>query len=176
MKYPIYITIMILIFSSCEKTKTKGEIQKIKNYSNVSDDTSKTKIENEKLTTFDSLEKVNNNIINASNDNIAKATVFLKTGDSTINLYSNINKEYKFFGYAKPNVNSERLILFSVFTNDVENNPFGCKFGAFYETSGIDNLKLKYISTNGNFVNAKIINNSNISTNVFFEKKWINIE
>jgi hypothetical protein len=60
-----------------------------------------------------------------------------------------------------------------VFTDDVENNPFGCKLGAYYETAGMDKLTLKFISSNGNFVKAVAIDKTNKSTIIYFEKKVI---
>ena len=81
-----------------------------------------------------------------------------------------------FFGYAKPDIKSERLLLLSVFTIDVENNPFGCRLGAYYDTGGMDELTLKYNSTTGDFVKATAIDKANNSTTIYFEKKWIEFE
>lgn len=133
---------------------------------------------NAEVLTFmtDSIDKANNESVVASGDNITKAFVFLKDGDSTINLIANIKKDHRIFGYVKPDVKSERLLLLSVFTNDVQNNPFGCKLGAYYDTRGMTELTLKYISTTGNFVKAAATNKANKSTTIYFEKKWIAFE
>jgi hypothetical protein len=124
----------------------------------------------------DSIDKANNESVIASGDNITKAFVFLKGGDSTINLTANIRQDHRIFGYAKPDINSERLLLLSLFANDVQNNPFGCKLGAYYDTGGMDALTLKYISTTGNFVKAAATDKTNKSTTIYFEKKWIEFE
>ena len=122
---------------------------------------------------LDSIEKVNNERIVASGVYITKAIIYLNEGDSTINLIANIRQDHRIFGYAKPDIKSERLLLLSVFTDDVENNPFGCKLGAYYETAGMDKLTLKFISSNGNFVKAVAIDKTNKSTIIYFEKKVI---
>ena len=156
----IYILILTIFFSACGQTNQKSD-------SRVN---TQTKVV---FTILDSIEKVNNERIVASGVDITKAIVFLKEGDSTINLIANIKQDHRFFGYAKPDIKSERLLLLSVFTDDVENNPFGCKLGAYYETAGMGELTLKFISSNGNFVKAVAIDKTNKSTIVYFEKKVI---
>jgi hypothetical protein len=63
-----------------------------------------------------------------------------------------------------------------VFTNDIKNNPFGCKLGAYYQTSNMDDITLKYISTTGDFIKAEAIDKTNKSTTIYFEKKWVEFE
>jgi 5-hydroxyisourate hydrolase-like protein (transthyretin family) len=110
-------------------------------------------------------------------EDLTKAYVRLSEGDSTIYVTANIRKDHRIFGYAKPNIKSEKLILFSVFTNDVEGNPFHCKLGAYYETSGYKEAVIKYLETVNTFVKAVVINNSaNEEIIIFFEKKWIELE
>lgn len=84
-----------------------------------------------------------------------------------------MRQDHRIFGYAKPDLNSDRLFLLSVFTNDVQDNPFQCKLGAYYETIGMKDLTIKYVSTIGNFVKAKATDNQNRATTIYFEKKWI---
>ena len=156
----IYILTLTLIISACGQTNQKSDSQV----------NTQTKVV---FTKLDSIEKVNNERIIASGVDITKAIVFLKEGDSAINLIANIRQDHRFFGYAKPDIKSERLLLLSVFTDDVENNPFGCKLGAYYETAGMGELTLKFISSNGNFVKAVAIDKTNKSTIVYFEKKVI---
>lgn len=175
MRKTIYILTLTLYISACGQTNSKSENQENKQTDTTADIT-KTNQATEKLTKLDNIEKVNNESVVSSGDNITKAFVFLKDGDSTINLTANIRQDHRIFGYAKPNINSERLLLLSVFTNDVENNPFGCKLGAYYDTGGMDELTLKYISTTGNFVKAAATDKTNKSTAIYFEKKWIEFE
>ncbi len=130
----------------------------------------------EHISMLDSIDKANNESVAASGDDITKAFIGLSRGDSTIHLTANIRQDHRIFGYAQPDINSERLLLLSVFTNDAENNPFGCKLGAYYQTNGMDGLTLKYLSINGNFVEATATDKSNHATTLYFEKKWIDFE
>lgn len=111
-----------------------------------------------------------------SDGGITKAFVSLSTGDSTIQLIANIRQDHRIFGYARPDTVSERLLLLSVFTEDVENNPFKCKLGAYYETSGMEDLILKYVATHDDYVVAHAIDKSDKKTPIYFEKKWIEFE
>ena len=160
MRKSIYILTSTILFFACGQSNQKKDSQV---------DTQAKVV----FTKLDSIEKVNNERIVASGVYITKAIVFLKEGDSTINLIANIRQDHRIFGYAKPDIKSERLLLLSVFTDDVENNPFGCKLGAYYETAGMDELTLKFISSNGNFVKAVAIDKTIKSTIIYFEKKVI---
>ena len=172
----IYILTLTLLIGACGQTNPKSENYKNSEQSITAVDTTKQNQAAEKLTKLDSIDKENNESVVASGANITKAFVFLKDGDSTINLIANIRQDHRIFGYAKPDINSERLLLLSIFTNDVENNPFGCKLGAYYDTGGMGELTLKYISTTGTFVKAIATDNTNKSTTIYFEKKWIDFE
>lgn len=172
----IYILTLTLLICACEPTNPKSDHQENRVQALNFEDTTKANQLTEKLTKLDSIEKANNESIIASGDNITKAFVFLKDGDSTINLTANIRQDHRIFGYAKPAIKSERLLLLSVFTNDVEDNPFGCRLGAYYDTGGMDELTLKYNSTTGDFVKATAIDKANNSTTIYFEKKWIEFE
>jgi hypothetical protein len=124
---------------------------------------------------LDSIDKANNESVMASGDQVTRAFVSLKERDSTITLVPNMRQDHRFFGYAKPDVTSERLILLSIFTNDVENNPFGCQLGAYYGTSNLENIQLKYTATEGNFVKAVAVDKGGKATTLYFEKKWIEL-
>lgn len=172
----IYILTLTLLHCACGQTNSKAENQENSEQTITTLDTSQINQTIEKLTTLDSIEKANNESVVTSGDNITKAFVFLKDGDSTINLTANIKQDHRIFGYAKPDIKSERIILLSVFTNDVENNPFGCKLGAFYDTRSMNELTLNYITTIGNFVKATATSKTNNSTTIYFEKKWIDFK
>ncbi|HLK27281.1 MAG TPA: hypothetical protein VKT28_01775 [Puia sp.] len=65
---------------------------------------------------------------------------------------SNQNKEYRVFGYAYPNVASQKLICFSSYAGDVTANANGCPLGAYYDTGRMKITdKITYIATLGNF-------------------------
>jgi hypothetical protein len=171
-----YLLTFTFLICACGQTNNKSANQLNTEQTITAVNTTKPSQSTEKLSNLDSIEKENNESILASGDNITKAFVFLKDGDSSINLTANIRQDHRIFGYAKPDIKSERLLLLSVFTNDVENNPFGCKFGAYYDTNGMDELILKYNSTSGNFVKASAIDKANNSKTIYFEKKWIELE
>lgn len=127
--------------------------------------------------TLDSIGRVNNASIQLAGGEINRAHVFLKEKDSAIYLLANMRLDHRFYGYAQPDTKSEKLILFSIFTNDVKDNPFGLKLGAYYGTSGMaDNIQLKYIATQGNYIKAFGIQNNQETTVVYFEKKWIELK
>jgi hypothetical protein len=173
MRPAISIFIIITVVFGCEHKNTKAnsknscliDTNKVKSIGTVA-------IKN--ITWLDSIDQANGESVIASADNITKAVV--SVNDSSISLSANIRKDHRVFGYAKPNAISEKLILLSIFTNDVENNPFGCKLGAYYDTWEIKNLKLKYTTSAGNFIEAKAIDSSNKFTTVYFEKKWFSFE
>ena len=102
---------------------------------------------------------------------ISKAAI--NRQDSSFFVYGNIRKDYRIFGYERPDTNSKRMILFSVFTRDVENNPYKCKYGAFYQTASMDSLEIKYSSDTGSFVMTQLYINGRKADDIFFEKKWI---
>ncbi|WP_313183174.1 hypothetical protein [Sphingobacterium siyangense] len=112
-------------------------------------------------------------------DEVTKAYVKLTAKDSIIRLHSNIRIDHRFFGYEQADTQAKKLLLFSIFTNDVEHNPFQLKLGAYYDTSGLDSKgsKLKYVDTKGDFVQAKFIDSTDIPVcTIYFEKKWVEIE
>lgn len=123
---------------------------------------------------LDSIDRANQASVIASGDNITRA--YVSRQDSAINLRSNIRIDHRIFGYASPDTTAERLLLLSVFTNDVQNNPFGCKLGAYYDTGGMNDMHLKYLGTAGGFIKAAAINQSNEPTILYFEKKWVEFE
>lgn len=176
MRKTIYILTLTFLICACGHKSPGSEKQESSVRTITAVDTIKINQTTEKLTKLDRIEKENNESVFASGDNITKAFVFLKDGDSTINLTANIRQDHRIFGYAKPDIKSERLLLLSVFTNDVENNPFGCKLGSYYDTRGMNELTLNYVSTTGNFVKATATDKSNNSTIIYFEKKWIDLE
>ena len=89
-----------------------------------------------------------------------------------------MRKDHRLFGYEKANTNSRRLILFSIFTNDVEGNPYQLAYGAFYETMGMKGRVLKYMATEGKFIKAQLIDEEtkNVISAMYFEKKWFELD
>lgn len=66
----------------------------------------------------------------------AKAFILKQTGEFHLN--SDTNNEFTVFGYSNADTKSKKMILFSVFTNLVENNPSKCPLGSYYNTGGMN--------------------------------------
>lgn len=180
MKATIYIFSLTVLISSCGAADTQTKSVK-------ADSTVHTAIDTpayvphpapltKEVTTLDSIEAANNKSVLASGDDVTKAWVNLGRGDSTIHLQADIKKDHRFYGYAHPDIRSERLILFSIFTNDVSGNPFKCKLGAYYNMQESDSVSVKYLSTDNGFVKTTVTGKTNTPSIVYFEKKWIDIE
>jgi hypothetical protein len=137
MKNVIYILTSTLLMSACGQADSKKS-----EHSNIQPptlaDSLKVNENSINTTLLDSVDKANNESVITSGDNITKA--YVSASDSSISLASNMRQDHRIFGYEKPDTKSKRLLLLSVFTNDVENNPFGCELGAYYDTSGMEGL------------------------------------
>ena len=105
----------------------------------------------------------------SAGDKVTKANISLV--DSTFALRADMRKDHRIIGHAKPDINSQRLIIFSIFTDDVENNPFKCELGAYYDTEEMENIKLKFVENDSDFVKVIAIEEPNKVTPVFFLKK-----
>lgn len=105
------------MFYSCGQTNSNSA--KVSNHTNSIVDTNITKAHSN-LSKTDSIDKINNETIAKSGNDTNKAFVFLKDGDSTIYLTANMKLDHRIFGYSQPDIKSEKLLLLSVFTNDIE--------------------------------------------------------
>lgn len=169
MKYSITLLVAAFLLTACEqKTSTTSTA------SNATTDTAIIKTENKDslalIATLDSIDRTNNQSIIASGNDLTKA--YISTSDSSIFLTANIELSHRIFGYALPDIKSKRLLLLSVFTNDVEKNPFGCALGAYYDTGGMQNMILHFEGKSGDFIKVIVSDNSNKKTTVYFENKW----
>lgn len=103
-----------------------------------------------------------------------KATISL--GDSLLEVFPDIRSDYRVIGYAKPDICSRRQIVFSVFTRDVENNPYGCTYGAFYSTSsGYHDIAIKYTGKTKHFIKTQIFIKGQNMGELFFERRWVRV-
>ena len=109
-----------------------------------------------------------------SEDQLNKAEVSMK--DSLIRLAANMRLDHRIFGYEKPDTNSRKMILLSIFTSDVKGNPYQCPYGSFYETNEMDGLKLKFISDGDKFIEVNVKKEEVVLGKVFIDKKWIEFE
>ena len=68
-------------------------------------------------------------------------------------LVANIRQDHKFFGYSAPDTHSKKLILFSIFTSDVKDNPHKMPLGAYYGTNDLkQGDTISFVSEVGGFV------------------------
>jgi len=93
-----------------------------------------------------------------------------ETGELEYNF--SIRFDYVAFGYKNPNINSEKLFLLSIFTKDVENNPYQCKYGAYYNPSDFDGLNLKFDKIVGDFARLLIQKNNKTIDVIYMERKY----
>ena len=96
--------------------------------------------------------------------------------DSIFHVYNNIRADYRIIGYESPDTNSKKMVLFSVFTSDVEDNPFHCPYGSYYDTGSPIELVVKYTGKQGSFIVASISGGSKKPATIYFEKKWVEFE
>ena len=98
----------------------------------------------------------------------------INKSDNSFSLYMDKYDETPLiYGYKFPDLKSEKMICFSSFTSDVDNNPHKCVFGAYYTT--VD-LNIEYITIEGNFVKLKFKVNGKKDTLFYIEKKYIKFE
>ncbi|MBL7764627.1 MAG: hypothetical protein JNJ58_00915 [Chitinophagaceae bacterium] len=96
--------------------------------------------------------------------------------DSLITLKANSKKEHRLVGYESPNIKSTPLMLFSIFTAEVEGNPQHLAFGAYYETAGMGRMELKYLGNDGPFIKAALTMHNNLLTEMYFESTYFEFE
>jgi len=167
-KFALLLSLLILtLLYSCKqeaisKTKAISENVPVKN------DSVKKRIN------LDSLDKANSDEMTTEEEYWNK--IEIRSRDSLLFLNSQMRLDHRVFGYKKPNTKSERLIFLSVFTTDVEGNPFRCKYGSHYSTTLGDGRELKYVSTENNFVKTVLLDHKNVIDTLYFEKKWIEFE
>lgn len=96
--------------------------------------------------------------------------------DSTFHVYNNIRADYRIIGYERPDTSSRKMVLFSVFTSDVEGNPFRCPYGAYYDSALGAQLVIKYTAGLESFIQARISGLDRPSATVYFENKWVEFD
>lgn len=96
--------------------------------------------------------------------------------DSSISMTANMKKDHRIFGYKESDIHSEKVILLSIFTNEVEHNPFDCRYGSYYDTNGMRDIQLKYASTENDFLKIEILKKGKIIDEVYMLKKWFEFE
>ena len=115
MRQIFFAIVSILLISACEQTNSGTAIPIEKSDPVVIKKDTVPKVNYR--TDLDSREATNNASVKASGKKVTKA--YVSTQDSSIDLTANIRLDHRFFGYANPDIKSEKLLLFSVFTNDI---------------------------------------------------------
>lgn len=147
--------VLLLIFTSCKK-ETSTTDQK----------------ENHVTAALDSMDLDHAQRIRTSGNLISKAYIL----DSMLYLDANMRKDHRIFGYAQPDTLSERLLLLSVFTNDIEGNPFELPLGAHYELDMYKQIRIKYQDHDEDFLKAIATDSVGKKTTLYFERKWVQLE
>ncbi len=81
--------------------------------------------------------------------------------------------DYRIIGYQNPNTGSQKMILMSSFTNEVEDNPFGCKYGSYYDSGFMEDsgFLLMYKSDEGEFIKVTLLKDDVETDELFMEKR-----
>ncbi len=77
------------------------------------------------------------------------------------------------YGYETADISSKKMICFSSFTVDVENNPHKCVLGAYYTT---DDISIDYLVTEGDFVKLAFKEAGKSDVIFYIEKKFVKFE
>jgi uncharacterized protein YcfL len=131
------------------------------------------KVENLKTQKNTASQKKKTETIKVDEDNIQKATISKSYG--LISITANMKLDHRIFGFEKPNLNSKKMILISIFTNDVEKNSFNCPYGAYYDSHRMAHIKLKFKENIDEFSRVELTK-ENESKIIYFEKKWLEFE
>ena len=171
------IAVILILLTGCRNTSNETNEEKIP-------DTVKTKADGVTLTKQDNIpvkKIVKKDTIRNYKDTQMSEEFFQKAIidliDSSLTVYQNIRADYRIFGYQKPDTNSRKMIFFSVFTPDVEGNPYNCPYGSYYYSGAMENTQIKYIKNSGAFVKTHLIKDENtLLTPIYFLKDWVQFE
>lgn len=95
----------------------------------------------------------------------------------SFSLVANIREDHQIFGYAAATSRSKRLILFSVFTNDVKDNPYHCPLGAYYETSDLKSGDdIRFVSEGPTFIKLAFLDASHRTTFFYIKREFIRFD
>jgi len=76
-------------------------------------------------------------------------------------------------GFLLPDVESKKMICFSSYTSDVENNPYKCELGAYYDSSDVN---IEFVTIEGNFVKLKFKKEGDEDKFFYIEKEKIRFQ
>ena len=93
--------------------------------------------------------------------------------DSAVWLEADMKKDHRVFGYESASVKSAKLILFSIFTTDVENNRGRLRYGAYYQTSNMDGMQMKLLKLGKVFAEIALLRNDTLINRIYFHKQHV---
>lgn len=96
--------------------------------------------------------------------------------DSSITVYQNIRADYRVFCYKSPDTTSKKMLLFSVFTSDVKDNPYQCVYGSYYYSGAMQDMSMKYVKKTGQFIEAHLLRKNELVTPIYIRKEWVEFE
>lgn len=161
---------VLLLFASCNDEKKSGQT-KINRVAADSVSTAQPRTEIPALKVDSTSTKTTGPIETIDSAQMNKASVSRK--DSTIWLSAQMRLDHRIFGYERPDTNSKKMILLSIFTSDVKENPYKCPYGAYYETNEMNGLKLKLRSNGDQFAEISVNNDDGMKGIVYIQKGWI---
>jgi hypothetical protein len=147
-----YLSLALIVFINCKSEQTQ-------------------KKETNLQSQLDSIDIANTQSVLASGENVTKAYINQETDE--LSFWADMKKDHRFFGYAQPDTASKRLLLFSIFSNDVEGNPFQLPLGAYYDTRDLEDRSIAYLGQKGDFIHTQIEDEQGEKTDLYFEKKWV---
>ena len=165
---PVAIGIWIfLLIPGCNSTSNKNQKASLI-------DTDKTKADSsvQKIKELPETEKSSAYVAPEISEEAMQKAVISKL-DSSFNVYNNIRADYRIIGYESPDTNARKMVLFSVFTSDVKDNPFQCPYGSYYDSAQGDELVIKYVGQQGSFIKAHISGIKKKPATIYFEKNWV---
>ena len=122
----------------------------------------------------DSIDSANAAVIAFAGGDVQKAIISKE--DSSIDLTANMRRDHRFFAYAMPDTASRRMLLLSVFTNDVDGNPYCLPLGAYYQTNDMGEMQLKHAGEEKDFIKASVVKSGKHISYVYFQKRWMEWE
>ncbi len=93
-----------------------------------------------------------------------------------LTLISDIKSDYRLIGYELPDANARKLLLISVYTNEVKYNPMNCKYGSYYNTESMGNRKLKWIEDLGDFQKLILTEDSQTLDTLYVESEYVEFD
>ena len=107
----------------------------------------------------------------------AQTKAFIDRKTKSFTLVADIRKDHQIFGYSAPDSHAKKLIIFSVFTTDVKNNPYHCPLGAYYQTSDLrPGESIRFISETPTFVKLTFLDASHQLTPFYIKRAFVRFD